>query len=112
MKREERLKKPEQFSVVYNQGFSQANQWLVLKAKSNGLEFSRYGISINKRIGKAVVRNRIKRVLREILRLTPLPSGWDIILFVRGPAAGSDYKQLEKAVNNLLSRAHITKVMK
>jgi ribonuclease P protein component len=108
MKREERLKKPEQFSVVYNQGISQANQLLVIRAKSNGLDFSRYGFSISKRIGGAVVRNRIKRVLREILRLTPLPPGWDIIFIVRSPATQSDYRQLEKAVLNLLSRAHIT----
>jgi len=107
MKREYRLKKPEQFSLVYNQGITQAGQFLVLKARPNGLEFSRYGISINKRIGNAVVRNRIKRILREILRLTPQPPGWDIIFIVRGPAAGSDYKQLEKSVVNLLSRAHI-----
>jgi ribonuclease P protein component len=108
MKREERLKTPEQFSLVYNQGISQANQLLVIRAKANGLDLSRYGISINKRVGKAVIRNRIKRVLREILRLASLPPGWDIILIVRGPAAQSDYKQLEKAVLNLLSRAHIT----
>jgi ribonuclease P protein component len=107
MKREVRLKKPAQFSLVYNQGISQANQLLVIRAKSNGLDFSRYGISINKRVGNAVLRNRIKRVLREILRLAPLPPGWDIILIVRGPAAKSDYRQLEKSVLNLFSRAHI-----
>ena len=107
MKREYRLKKSEQFSLVYNQGITQADQFLVLKARSNGLEFSRHGISISKRIGNAVVRNRIKRILREILRLTPQPPGWDIILIVRGPAPGSDYKRLEKSVVNLLSRAHI-----
>jgi ribonuclease P protein component len=112
MKREGRLKKPEQFDLVYKKGFSQANQLLVLKAMSNGLEFSRYGISINKRIGIAVIRNRIKRVLREILRLKPLPPGWDIILIVRSPAAGSDYRQLEKSVGSLLTRARITTVMK
>ncbi len=107
MKRVERLKKPEQFSLVYNQGISQANQLLVIRAKSNGLDLFRYGISINKRVGKAVIRNRIKRILREILRLASLPPGWDIILIVRGPAAQSDYKQLETAVFSLLNRAHI-----
>jgi ribonuclease P protein component len=107
LKREDRLKKPEQFNIVYNQGISQADRLLVLKARPNNLEFSRYGISINKRIGNAVHRNRIKRILREILRLTPRFPGWDIILIVRSPAAGCDYHQLENSVDNLLARAHI-----
>jgi ribonuclease P protein component len=107
MKREEHLKKPEQFSLVYNQGISRADRFLVLKARLNSLEYSRFGISVSKRVGKAVVRNRIRRILREILRLTQLPPGWDIILIVRGPAAGSNYQELEKSVINLLSRAQI-----
>jgi ribonuclease P protein component len=107
MKREEHLTKPEQFTLVYNEGITRTNRFLVLKAAPNRLEFSRYGISVSRRVGKAVVRNRIKRLLREILRLTPLNPGWDIILIVRIPASGSDYKQLETAVLGLLSQAGI-----
>jgi ribonuclease P protein component len=107
MKREERLTKPEQFTSVYNEGITQVDRILVLKAKSNQLEFSRYGISVSKHIGKAVVRNRVKRVLREILRLTPMSPGWDIILIARSPSAGGDYQEINKSVLKLLSRAHI-----
>jgi ribonuclease P protein component len=105
--RGERLKKPEQFKAVYTQGNTQADRLLVLKSLANHLEYCRCGISINKRVGKAVVRNRIKRKLREILRLNPLDNGWDIVLIVRNPAAESDYRQLEKSVVGLLSRAKI-----
>jgi ribonuclease P protein component len=73
----------------------------------NQLEISRYGISVSKRIGNAVVRNRVKRLLREILRLTPLNPGWDIILIARSPASGTDYHSLQQSVGTLLSRAHI-----
>jgi ribonuclease P protein component len=108
MKRETHLTKPEQFTLVYNEGTTQKDRYLVLKTRPNQLDFSRYGISVSKRIGNAVVRNKAKRILREILRLSLLSPGWDIILIVRGPAANSDYHQLSKSVADLLSRSHVT----
>ena len=107
MKGQEHLNKPEQFAIVYNKGSSFADRLMVLKAMPNGLEFSRYGISVSKRVGNAVVRNRLKRLLREILRVTSLRPGWDIILIVRGTAAASDYHKLKLSVEGLLSRAHM-----
>jgi ribonuclease P protein component len=104
----EHLTKPEQFSLVYEKGISLADRLLVLKALPNQLEYSRYGISVSKRVGKAVVRNRVKRVLREIIRLTPIERGWDIVFIARSPAASGEYHQLDKSVLNLLSRAVIT----
>jgi ribonuclease P protein component len=107
MKGDERLRKPAQYTLVYDKGSSQADRLLVLKAMPNRLEISRYGISVSKRVGIAVVRNRVKRLLREILRLTPIIPGWDIILIARSPTAQSDYHQLEKSVKSLLTRARI-----
>jgi ribonuclease P protein component len=108
MKREKSLTKPEHFTLVYDEGITQKDNYLVLKARPNQLEFSRCGISVSKRIGNAVTRNRAKRVLREILRLSSLSPGWDIILIVRGPAAGGNYQQLSQSVAGLLSKAQIT----
>ncbi len=105
MKRDERLTKPELFTLVYNEGKTQTDQFLVMRTRPNQLNYSRYGISVSKHVGKAVVRNRIKRLLREILRLTPLCPGWDVVLIARGPSSGSDYGRLNKSVVNLLSRA-------
>jgi ribonuclease P protein component len=106
MKGGEHLTKPEQFTLVYKNGSSQADRLLVLKALPNQLEFTRYGISVSKHVGKAVVRNRIKRQIREIIRSEPLASGWDIIVIVRNPAAGSDFHIIKKSLDGLLSRAH------
>ena len=106
-KKQKCLKKPEEFTLVYNEGKTQADYLLVLKAKPNHLEFSRYGISVSKRVGKAVIRNRVKRILREILRLSKLAPGWDIILIARSPAAVSNYTQLQKSVSFLLRRVAI-----
>jgi ribonuclease P protein component len=108
MKRQERLTKPEQFTLVYNEGITQTDRYLVVKTRLNQLDYSRYGISVSKRIGNAVTRNKVKRILREILRLSPLNPGWDIILIARGLSANADYHQLNKSVSNLLSRGHIT----
>jgi len=107
MKRERRLTKPAEYSRVYNQGFSQADNLVAIRAMPNQLSFSRFGISVSKRLGKAVVRNRVKRLLREILRVAPLNPGWDFVVIARTPAAKSDYHQLRKSVLNLLSRAKI-----
>jgi ribonuclease P protein component len=84
-----------------------ATSLLVMKAMPNGLSQSRYGFSVTKRVGKAVQRNRLKRLLREIMRVQSLKPGWDIVLMARSAAADSDYHQLERAVTRLLAQAQL-----
>ncbi|MFC2068133.1 ribonuclease P protein component [Chloroflexota bacterium] len=105
MKGEKYLTKSTQYALVYNKGNSWTSSLLVMKAIPNGLEKSRYGLSVSRRLGNAVTRNRVKRRLREILRLTTLHPGWDIIFIARPKAASADYDNLEKNVKGVLSRA-------
>ncbi len=107
MRGEEYLTKSAQYALVYKQGSSWVSSLMVMKALPNGLSLSRYGLSVSKRVGKAVTRNRVKRLLREILRLTPLEPGWDIIFIARPLAATTKYAELKKSVENLLSRAQL-----
>lgn len=107
MKGEVHLKKPQQYAYVYNEGSSLVSRLLVMKVAPNSLELSRYGFSVGKHLGNAVARNRTKRLLREIMRLTPLEAGWDIVLIARKPAADAGYTELEKTIKGLLSRARL-----
>ena len=81
-----------------------AGPYLVLYARKNRSETNRIGITVSKKLGKAHIRNRIRRRLREIYRLNEdkfLP-GWDIVLVGRGKALNADFTAM---MNNFLSLA-------
>jgi ribonuclease P protein component len=105
MRGREYLTKSEQYGLVYEEGSSWMNGKVVMKALPNGLTWSRYGLSVGRRVGGAVVRNRVKRRLREILRSAQLKPGWDIVFIARSHAAAADFASLDKSVRGLLSRA-------
>jgi ribonuclease P protein component len=105
MRSEHRLTRPQQYASVYDKGSSFSSDLLVIRVLPNGLPISRYGFSINKRVGNAVIRNRIKRRLREIMRVTALVPSRDIVFIIRPSAAGTDYTGIKKEVERLLSRA-------
>jgi ribonuclease P protein component len=107
MKESRSLTKRSQYILVYQQGKVWANSLVVMKALPNGLSLSRYGFSVTKKVGKAVQRNRLKRLLREIMRLQSLKPGWDIVFIVRSVAANADYHQLKRTVARLLTRAQL-----
>ena len=107
MRKEERLKKNSQFALVYGEGKSKANEALVLKMLPNGLEINRFGFSVSKRLGNAVIRNKIKRRLRQLARLIPTRKGWDLLVIARQPASTASYQQLEKSLADLLNKGRL-----
>ena len=107
MRGKQYLNKTGQFNIVYDGGKSWAGKEVVLRALPNGLDYSRFGFVVSGRLGKAVIRNRVKRRLREITRQTPVQPGWDIIFIARAAAVEADYNNLEKSVRKLLFRAGI-----
>lgn len=103
----EYITRPKEYAMVYARGNTWAGDLVVVRALPNGLPLSRCGFSVSKRVGKAVVRNRVKRRLREILRRTRLRAGWNIVFIARPAAAAADYASLRKAIEALLTRADL-----
>ncbi len=107
MRAERALTKQVQYQRVYRLGFGVSNKFIIIKAVANSLETSRFGYSVNKPLGKAVVRNRIKRQLKEIMRRQKIRTGWDVVLIARHGVTNADFQQLNRAVENLLTRAEL-----
>lgn len=80
---------------------------MVLRATPSGLPLTRCGFSVGKKIGKAVVRNKVKRRLREITRVTPIKTGWDIVFIARPGTAAASFADLERVITGLLGHARL-----
>ena len=105
MRGEQYLTKKEQFDSVYKRGSNWANKNLVIRVLPNNLEISRFGITVSRRVGKAVVRNRIKRLIRETVRKIPFNPGYDIVFIARVSVAEARYSQVEESIKGLLDKA-------
>lgn len=88
-----------------------ANGYLVLYARPNRSATNRVGITVSKKLGHAVVRNRVRRRLREVYRLNEdrFAPGWDIVVVARSRCIDADFQKLTRAYLSLAEKAGITK---
>ncbi|MBO5049814.1 MAG: ribonuclease P protein component [Oscillospiraceae bacterium] len=86
-----------------------ANGFLVFYAKANHTERNRVGITVSKKLGKAHVRNRVRRRLREIYRLNEarFAAGYDIVVVARSRCVDADFSKLTAAYLSLAEKAGV-----
>jgi ribonuclease P protein component len=82
---------------------------MAVGALANGLDLSRCGFSVGKRVGGAVVRNRAKRRLREAVRPVwpDVAPGFDIVFAAREPLRDATFSDIQEAARTLLTRAQL-----
>ena len=86
-----------------------ANGYLVLYARKNRMNTNRVGVTVGKKLGHAVVRNRVRRRLREVYRLNEarFAPGWDIVVVARSRCIKADFQKLTDAYLSLAEKAGI-----
>ena len=112
MRKNQRVKKNEEFQQVFKHGQSFANRQFVIYvlSRKDG-DLFRIGLSISKKIGNAVVRNQIKRYVRQCFfeMKDQIHDGNEYVIVARKPAADMDYFEVKKSLTHVLKRAKVLK---
>jgi len=106
----EKLKKSWQFRKVYKEGDKYYGNLFILYVLPNRTQEIRLGLTVTKKVGISVQRNRIKRVIREVIRLSKgIAPGNDLVIIARKAAVDLKYSQAQRSLTYLLHRARILK---
>ena len=110
MKKRNRIKKNEEFQRVFKNGASFANRQLVLYyVRKENQEHFRVGLSVSKKIGNAVMRNQIKRYLRQAFHDldSSIKPSFDLVVIARKPTNQMNYFQIKKSLTHVLSKTNL-----
>lgn len=112
--KEERLRKNPEFRLVYRRGKSFSNALLVLYIFKNNKNINRVGISVSKKVGKSVIRSRVKRLVSESFRLNKqgLKQGYDLVFVARTASNNKSYKEIESSIKDLFRKSGLNNVEK
>jgi len=103
------LSHPQDFAAIQERGTSRSHQLLVVRVLRTELARTRFAFSTGRRLGGAVIRNRVRRRLREALRVMA-PSfqpGWDVLIIARPALIEADHDALVEALRRLLGRSGV-----
>ena len=111
------IRKTSMFKAVYSGGNQAVNAYFVMYAMANNIDVNRLGISVSKKVGKAVVRNRVKRLIKESCRLKArrFIQGFDIVVVAR-PAVGAlpregSFHKVDRSLESLFARLSLLKAV-
>lgn len=107
----EMLRSAADFAALQAQSRGRAHPLMLLRFRRNDIERTRYGMSTGRRVGAAVVRNRVRRRLRSILRRLDgqVEQGWDVLIVCRPAAAVATEQELELGLRRLMAAAGLLK---
>lgn len=105
--KEEKIRKNAEFRAVYRRGKSFSNNLLVLYVYRNNKGINRAGISVSKKVGKSVIRSRVKRLISESYRLSKanFKKSYDFVFIARNSSKDRSYEEIDKALKNLFKKA-------
>ena len=103
------LSHPQDFAAIQGAGTSRSHPYFSARFLRTDLETTRFGLSTGRKLGGAVVRNRVRRRLREALRaMAPsFQPGWDVLIIVRPAIVEADHDALVGALRRLLTRGGV-----
>ena len=108
-----RLKRKKDFEMVFQKGEKIATDCFFLKKVKNNFPYSRFGFIISSKVSKkAVLRNKLKRRLRNLVfkKIKKIKKGFDIVLVALPNSKNKDFKELEKSLDKLFKLAKIINV--
>jgi len=105
----EMLSKPQDFAAIQERGTNRSHPLLIVRVLRTELGTTRFAFSTGRRLGGAVIRNRIRRRLREVLRVMApaFRPGWDVLIIARPALVEADHDALVGAVRRLLARSGV-----
>lgn len=105
------IRNTKQFNQVYKKGKSIVNKHLVLYYLKNQTAENLVGFSVSKKVGNAVTRNRVKRLMKEVYRLneTSLKKGYDYVFVARVRSKDASFKEVEKAMKSCFKNSQLLK---
>jgi ribonuclease P protein component len=103
------LTRPQDFAALQREGTVRSHPLLSVRIRRTDLETTRFALSTGRKLGTAVVRNRVRRRLREALRamVPALQPGWDVLIIARAGLVQADHRELVEALRRLLHRGGV-----
>lgn len=113
MEKVERLRKNEEFQRVFRSGQSFVGDKIVVYALENALSCSRVGITVSRKLGGAVERNQLKRIVREAWRSHEgkLRKGFDLVLVPRMKAKTASFREISDELQHLLMKGNVIEIV-